>query len=57
MSHWKSVKSRRVLSALLHIGWEMKREKKGSHQVLSRRGWEDFVFSFHPKICNPYFDE
>ncbi|MBF0101787.1 MAG: type II toxin-antitoxin system HicA family toxin [Desulfobacterales bacterium] len=47
MSQWKSVKARLVLSALLRIGWIIKREAKGSHRILSRSGWADFVFSFH----------
>lgn len=47
MSQWKSAKARLVLSALLHIGWKIKREGKGSHRVLSREGRSDFVFSFH----------
>jgi predicted RNA binding protein YcfA (HicA-like mRNA interferase family) len=49
MSVWPSVKARRVLSALLKIGWYIKRERGGSHKVLSREGWPDFVFSFHDK--------
>jgi predicted RNA binding protein YcfA (HicA-like mRNA interferase family) len=31
---------------LLRLGWAIKRQR-GSHRVLSRAGWEDFVFSFH----------
>ena len=46
MSQWKSVKARRVLAALLRIGWSVKRQR-GSHRVLSRAGWPDFVFAFH----------
>ncbi|MGB9498973.1 MAG: type II toxin-antitoxin system HicA family toxin [Dissulfuribacterales bacterium] len=47
MSRWPSTKTRRVLSALLKIGWRIKRERGGSHKVLARDGWPDFVFSFH----------
>lgn len=47
MTNWPSTKSRRVLAALLHIGWTIKREAKGSHRVLSRPGWPDYVFAFH----------
>jgi predicted RNA binding protein YcfA (HicA-like mRNA interferase family) len=43
---WGSVKARRLLAALLRIGWEIKRES-GSHRTLRRDGWPDFVFSFH----------
>ena len=46
MSQWPSAKAKRVLAALLRIGWQIKRES-GSHKVLSRSGWPDYVFSFH----------
>jgi predicted RNA binding protein YcfA (HicA-like mRNA interferase family) len=38
--------SRAVLAALLHIGWSIKRETAGSHRILSRPGWPDYVFAF-----------
>jgi predicted RNA binding protein YcfA (HicA-like mRNA interferase family) len=41
-----AVASRRVLAALLRIGWQIKRQS-GSHRTLSRDGWPDFVFAFH----------
>ncbi len=47
MSQWPSTKARRVLAALLRIGWVIKRQSGGSHKVLSRPDWEDVVFSFH----------
>lgn len=47
MSQWGSAKAKRVLAALLRIGWAVKRESGGSHKVLSRSGWDDVVFSFH----------
>ena len=34
-------------SALLRIGWSIKRESGGSHRIRSRAGWSDYVFSFH----------
>lgn len=37
MSAWPSTRSRRVLAALLRIGWVVKRQS----------GWDDFVFAFH----------
>ncbi|MGH8221666.1 MAG: type II toxin-antitoxin system HicA family toxin [Woeseiaceae bacterium] len=46
MSHWPSAKARRVLGALIRIGWRIKRES-GSHKTLSRDGWPDVVFAFH----------
>ncbi len=45
MSRWPSTKARRVLAALLRIGWAVKRQS-GSHRILSRPGWPDFVFAF-----------
>lgn len=47
MTHWPSTKSQRVLESLLQIGWTIKREAKGSHRVLSRPGWPDYIFAFH----------
>ena len=47
MSHWPSAKARRVLAALSRIGWTVKRHKRGSHRVLERERWPDFVFAFH----------
>lgn len=46
MSTWKSSKARRVLAALLRIGWTIKRSS-GSHKTLSRENWPDYVFAFH----------
>lgn len=46
MNGWPSTRSRRVLAALLRIGWVVKRQS-GSHRTLARLGWADFVFAFH----------
>jgi len=46
MSQWPSAKAKRVLSALLRLGWETRRQT-GSHRTLMRKGWNDFVFAFH----------
>ena len=46
MSDWRAVKARRLLAALLRIGWHVKRQS-GSHRTLERTGWPDFVFAFH----------
>jgi predicted RNA binding protein YcfA (HicA-like mRNA interferase family) len=46
MSQWPSVKARRLLAALLRLGWQVKRQS-GSHKTLARNGWPDFVFAFH----------
>lgn len=49
MSQWPSTKARQVLSALLRIGWTIKRQSGTSHRVLSRPGWLDFTFAFHDR--------
>ena len=49
MSHWPSTQAPRVLSALLRIGWQIKRTT-GSHRVLQRNGWPDVVFAFHDSV-------
>ena len=46
MNQWSSTRARRVLAALLRIGWTVKRQS-GSHRMLSRPGRPDFVFAFH----------
>jgi predicted RNA binding protein YcfA (HicA-like mRNA interferase family) len=46
MSGWPATRARRVLAALLRIGWTVKRQA-GSHRTLQRPGWPDFVFAFH----------
>lgn len=46
MSQWPSVKARRLLAALIRLGWQVKRQT-GSHKTLARDGWPDVVFAFH----------
>lgn len=46
MSTWKATKSRRVLAALLRNGWSIKRTT-GSHRILERTGFPNFVFAFY----------
>jgi predicted RNA binding protein YcfA (HicA-like mRNA interferase family) len=46
VSAWPAAKGRRVLAALLRLGWTIKRER-GSHRTLARAGWPDVVFAFH----------
>ncbi len=43
---WPSAKARRVLAALLRIGWRIK-HTSGSHKKLERKGWDDYTFAFH----------
>jgi predicted RNA binding protein YcfA (HicA-like mRNA interferase family) len=46
MSQWPSIKAKRLLAALLGLGWQVKRQS-GSHRTLSRAGWADVVYAFH----------
>lgn len=46
MSPWPAAKAKRVLAALLMLGWQVKRQT-GSHKTLAREGWADVVFAFH----------
>ena len=46
MSRWPATKAKRVLAALLRIGWSIKRQT-GSHRILERPGFPDYVFAFH----------
>lgn len=48
MSQWPSSRASRVLAALVKIGWTIKR-RSGSHIVLTRAGYADFVFAFHDR--------
>ena len=49
MSAWRAAKARRVLAALLKIGWTIKRERS-SHRTLARADGPDFVFAFHDSV-------
>ena len=46
MRQWPSTRARRVLAALLKIGWTIKRQS-GSHRTLARSGWQNYTFPFH----------
>ena len=48
MSNWRSTRAKRVLASLLRIGWKIKRQR-GSHRVLERSGYNNFVFAFHDR--------
>ena len=48
MSQWRSTRARRVLAALERIGWKVKRQT-GSHRVLERKDWPNYVFAFHDR--------
>lgn len=49
MSRWPSTRASRVLAALQRIGWHVRREAGGSHKVLGREGFPDFVWAFHAR--------
>ncbi|MDA0745516.1 MAG: type II toxin-antitoxin system HicA family toxin [bacterium] len=49
MNRWPSTKARQVLTALLKIGWSIKRQSGTSHRILSRPGWPNFIFAFHDR--------
>jgi predicted RNA binding protein YcfA (HicA-like mRNA interferase family) len=46
VTYWPAAKARRVLAALLRIGWTIKRQT-GSHRTLAREGWPNYAFAFH----------
>lgn len=46
MSNWPAANARRVLGALLRIGWTIKRSS-GSHKTLSHPDWPDVAFASH----------
>lgn len=48
MSNWHSTKARLVLSALEKNGWKVKRSS-GSHKIMAKLGFRDYVFAFHDK--------
>jgi len=48
MSRWPAAKAQRVFTALVRIGWAVKRQA-GSHRTLQRPGYADFVFAFHDR--------
>lgn len=50
MSQWPSTQAKRVLAALLRLGWRIKRDGGGSHRVLERDGWHDYVWAFHDGV-------
>jgi len=48
VSNWPAVRAGAVLRALERIGWNLKRQS-GSHRILSRPDWPDYVFAFHDR--------
>jgi predicted RNA binding protein YcfA (HicA-like mRNA interferase family) len=43
-----AAKAQRVLGALLRQGWTIKRQT-GSHRVLQKPNWPDYIFAFHDR--------
>lgn len=46
MSEWPATNARKVLAALLRMGWVIHRQK-GSHKTLVRSGWPKLCFAYH----------
>jgi predicted RNA binding protein YcfA (HicA-like mRNA interferase family) len=46
VSRWPSLKARVLLRTLMRQGWVVKRQR-GSHRILARPGWPDYLFAFH----------
>lgn len=46
MNQFPSTKAKKVVKALVRIGWKIKRQT-GSHKTLEREGWKNVVFAFH----------
>jgi predicted RNA binding protein YcfA (HicA-like mRNA interferase family) len=47
LSKWPATRARKVLAALLRLGWNIKRQSGGSHRILEHGGWPDYVWAFH----------
>lgn len=43
---WPSTKGKKVLAALLRVGWKLKSAHGTSHKTLIRPGWPLYVFAF-----------
>ena len=48
MSDWPAAGATAVLRALYRVGWAPKRQT-GSHRVLVRADWPDYIFAFHDR--------
>jgi predicted RNA binding protein YcfA (HicA-like mRNA interferase family) len=47
---WPATKASKVLAALKRIGWKVKRQAGGSHKILERSGWPDYVWAWHDGV-------
>ena len=48
MSSWPATRARRVLAALEKTEWRIIRQR-GSHRVLAKQGYPNYVFAFHDR--------
>jgi predicted RNA binding protein YcfA (HicA-like mRNA interferase family) len=48
-SSWSATHAERVLAGLQRIGWRIKRQR-GSHRVIEKNGWPDYVFAYHNSV-------
>ena len=48
MANWRSSRANVVLAALVRIGWQVVRQT-GSHKVLTRPEWPNYIFAFHDR--------
>ena len=48
MTAWPATRARRVLAALEKMGWRIVRQR-GSHRVLAKQGYPNYVFAFHDR--------
>jgi predicted RNA binding protein YcfA (HicA-like mRNA interferase family) len=46
VSHWPSSKAKKVLAALIRIGWVMQDNSGSSQVTLKRLGYPDFTWAF-----------
>ena len=49
MPDWSATRAKRVLAALLRIGWKVTRQR-GSHRRLERANWAPVTFAFHDDV-------
>lgn len=46
---WPATRARLVWAALMRKGWRVKRQK-GSHRILAKPGWPNYVLAYHDKV-------
>ena len=53
MIKFPATQARRVLRALLRIGWVIIRQV-GSHRILAKEGYENYTFAYHDSVEIPH---